>query len=228
MKAFVLSCIMMLLFSTLNVHAAGENTYSADNENIRYIGRWVKNEEGHMEGSFECSLIVRFTGTSIALKKGFSGGMYYSIDGGKCERVAGKKLAKDLEEGEHTLEIYATAQQAFPKITGFELDEGAVLLPAEKKPVIEFIGDSILEGYVVGSNSVLNSYGHRTAQKLGFYRNILAFGVITVSQGRGNPENQGMVNRYFMQKEYSPNEPVSDKWDTSSIVPDYIVINLGP
>ena len=222
----VLAIILVLSVMPFTV-LAEDNVISVDDENIKYIGRWVKNEKGAMEGSFECSLIVKFTGTSITLEKGSSGRMYYRIDGGEYKEYSSRKLGQKLLEGEHTLEIYAYAQQGFPKITGFLLDEGATLLPVEDKPVIEFIGDSIMEGYVVGSNSVLNSYGHKTAEKLGFYRNIVAFGGITVCPNYGNPDNQGMINRYKMRKEYSQTEPTSEDWDTSKFVPDYIVINLG-
>lgn len=222
----IIAIILILSIIPFTV-SAEENVISVDDENIKYIGRWVKNEKGAMEGYFECSLVLKFTGTSITLEKGSSGKMHYRIDGGEYKEYGTRKLAQKLSEGEHTLEMYAYAQHGFPKITGFLLDEGATLLPVEDKPVIEFIGDSILEGYVVGSNSVLNSYGHRTAERLGFYRNIVAFGGITVCPNYGNPDNQGMINRYKMLKEYSQSEPVSEEWDTSKFVPDYIVINLG-
>lgn len=228
MKYFRRILTMMLILSLIPFTVSAEETViSADDENIKYIGRWVKNEKGAMEGSFECSLILRFTGTSITLEKGSSGKMHYRIDGGEYKQFSSRKLAQKLSEGEHTLEIYSYAQHGFPKIAGFLLDAGATLLPVEDKPVIEFIGDSILEGYVVGSNSVLNSYGHRTAERMGFYRNIVAFGGITVCPNYGNPDKQGMINRYKMLKEYSEAEPVSENWDTSKFVPDYIVINLG-
>ena len=207
--------------------SAEENIISVDDENINYVGRWIKNDENIMEGSFECYLSLRFTGTSISFNKKSSGSMFYRVDGGEYKRQSSRTLAKNLEDGEHLLEICAVAQQAFPKISGFILDEGATTLPIEKKPVIEFIGDSIMEGYVVGSNSVLNSYGHRTAEKLGFYRNIIAFGGITMSQGYGSPDTQGMINRYKMVREYSKDEPTSPQWDTKNFTPDYIVINLG-
>ncbi len=211
----------------LTVSAEEENIISVDDENINYVGRWIKNDDGIMEGSFECYLSLRFTGTTIKLNKKSSGAMFYRVDGGEYKRQSSRTLAKDLDEGEHLLEICAVAQQGFPKISGFILDDGAKTLKKEDKPVIEFIGDSILEGYVVGSNSVLNSYGHKTAELLGFYRNIVAFGGITVSQGYGNPDKQGMINRYKMIREYSPDEPVSPSWDFTKFVPDYIVINLG-
>ncbi len=227
MKFISLLLVVCFMFAIPVSVNAEENVVSVDDENINYVGRWIKNDEGIMEGSYECYLSLRFTGTSIALNKGSSGGMFYRVDGGEYERQSSRTLAKKLDEGEHLLEICSVAQQGFPKISGFVLDEGASTLPIEEKPVIEFIGDSILEGYVVGSNRVLNSYGHKTAEILGFYRNIVAFGGITVSPNYGNPDNQGMVNRYKLIREYSKEEPISPYWDHTKFVPDYIVINLG-
>ncbi len=226
----ILMVIVLMCTIPLTINAE-ENIVPFDDENINYVGRWIE-DNGKMAGSYECYLSLRFTGTSIALNKGSSGKMYYRIDGGEFKKQNSKTLEKNLTEGEHLLEICAVAQQAFPKISGFILDEGAKTLPYEKKPIIEFIGDSIMEGYVVdaeknSNNSALNSYGHKTAEKLGFYRNIIAFGGITMSQGYGNPDTQGMINRYKMVREYTQNEPISPQWDTQKFTPDYIVINLG-
>ena len=67
--------------------SAEQNIVSVDDENINYVGRWIKDENGKMAGSFECYLSLRFTGTSIALDKGSSGGMFYRVDGGKYESL---------------------------------------------------------------------------------------------------------------------------------------------
>lgn len=233
MKFLSILLLVAFMFTLpFTVNADEENIVSPTDENINYVGRWILDDKGKMAGSYECYLSLRFTGTSIALNKGFSGGMFYRIDGGEYQRQNTKALAKNLEEGEHLLEIVATAQKAFPKINGFILDKGAVTLPYEEKPLIEFLGDSIMEGYIVNAdkssnNSVLNSYGHKTAEILGFYRNIIAYGGITMSPGYGNPDNQGMVNRYKLVREYSPEEPISPNWDTAQFIPDYLVINLG-
>lgn len=232
MKILSLFLVVVLMFSIpLTINAEEDNIVLATDENINYVGRWIE-DDGKMAGSFECYMSLRFTGTSIALNKGFSGNMRYRIDGGEYQKQTTKILAKNLDEGEHLLEICAAAQQAFPKLNGFIIDKDAKTLPYEKKPVIEFIGDSIMEGYIVEtdkttSNSALNSYGHITAEKLGFYRNIVAFGGITVTQGHGNPDKQGMVNRYKQIREYTQNEIISPEWDFSKFTPDYIVINLG-
>ena len=230
MKRFIAILLISILLLSVTAFATEEKTtFSADDSRVNYVGRWIKNEKGYMEGSFECSVVVRFTGTSLYVTKSSRNNVYVSVDGGEpvLKSLGTKNLCSGLEDGEHVALITAYAQKAFPVISGFEVDKGATLLEAEKKPVIEFIGDSIMEGYVVGNNSVTNSYGYKTARLLNYDCNIVAFGGITMQPNEGTPDKQGMYNRYFMRKEYSPEEPVSEAWDTSLFVPDMIVINLG-
>ena len=222
-KKLLAVLVIMCMISTVAVAAEDKTSIPATDENIRYIGRWMENEKGNMEGSWECQAVIRFTGTSIQLK-GATGHIRTSIDGAPYET---KLKYSDLNEGEHILRIVAGAQQAFPTLKTILIDEGAKLLPTEDKLTIEFVGDSILEGYVVGNNSVLNSYGHLIGEEMDVYRNIVAFGGITVTPNYGNPDKQGMINRYNMIKEYTQTAPVSDAWDHSQFRPDVIVVNLG-
>ncbi len=228
MKFLIMIIIVALLISPMAVRAEG--TISATDSRIKYVGRWIENQKGYMEGSFECMAEIRFSGTYLKVTKGSSGKLYVSVDGGEYVEMqldSTKSLAKNLENGEHTVKIFARAQQAFPIFAGFETD-GDLLAPIER-PTIEFIGDSILEGYTVDpvKNASINSYGHLVGEMLGFDRNIVAFGGITITPNYGNPDKQGMVNRYYMRKEYQPAQPTSEAWDTSLFVPDHIVINLG-
>lgn len=230
MKFIVLLLIVTFLVAPMTVKAEGEQLQATDTK-IKYIGRWVENGKGYMQGSFECMAEIRFTGTGVQTLTGSFGRVHISIDGGEYveKNLNTKTLAKNLDEGEHSIRIYAYAQQALPVISGFKIiGEGTFLAP-EKRPTIEFIGDSILEGYTVDptKNSVANSYGHLVADMLGFDRNIVAFGGITMTPNYGNPDTQGMVKRYFMQREYHPDKPISETWDTSKFIPDHIVINLG-
>ncbi len=222
--------VILIILTMLPISAsAAKNSFAADDPNIKYIGRWIKNEGGFMEGSFECSAVIRFTGTSLTLAaKSNYDFIYVRVDGGECTQVRGsRRLARGLSQGEHTLEIFASAQKAFPIISGIELDEGAELLPVEDKPVIEFIGDSILQGYTVENSGAMYSYGSFVADNLGFYRNIVAFGGLAVVEGYGGPDNYGIIKRYSMRKEYTPEAPESEPWDHSKFIPDYVVINLG-
>lgn len=205
----------------------------AADKNIKYVGRWSKQSDNSYKGTFEGYCEIKFTGTSISVLAPSSGSAYLQIDGQEPVQavLSGTyPVASNLSAGEHTLRIYARAQQAFPQIGGFVLDENAKTLPIEEKPIIEFVGDSITEGYVVGNNSYMNSYAHKTGQLLGWDYNTVAFGGITMTPGYGSPDTMGMLERYFAAREYMPGdtaETVIPAWDTSKFVPDYMVINLG-
>ncbi len=205
----------------------------ATDKNINYVGRWIQQSDNSYRGNFEGYCEIKFTGTSISILAPASGSAYLQIDGGTPVEAAFSgtfPAASNLSAGEHTLRIYARAQQAFPQIGGFVLDENAKTLPIEKKPVIEFVGDSITEGYVVGNNSYMNSYAHKTGQLLGWDYNTIAFGGITMTPGYGSPDTMGMLERYFVQREYTPGDTADTQipaWDTTQFVPDYMVINLG-
>ncbi len=221
-----------------------------DNEDIVYMGRWTKEDDGLMHGSFECGLVLRFTGTGIKLKGPASGAALIAIDGGELQQktlLRDTRLFRNLSEGEHTLELYAAAQQALPAIGGFTLDPGGKTLPPERGKIIEFIGDSIMEGYVDPNdaiNGVINSYGNSYAfltgrelmKKYGMRFNTVAYGGIRiVGLGDNTTGNDplGMPERYFLDREYRSNvtaeaeRAASQKWDITKYAPDYIVINLG-
>ncbi len=222
--------LMCLMLACSTVYAEDEREIiPATDENIVYTGRWSENDKGVMCGTFECSAALRFTGTSIGTKGG-SGNIFVSVDGSEPKSVSLplRTIAKDLNDGEHVLRIYAAAQTAFPKIASFTLDKGAKILPFGEHTTIEFIGDSILEGYVEpGNNSVINTYGHIVAEHFGWERNTVAFGGITLTAGYGNPDSRGMINRYFLDKEFVSGKDEPGEWDTSKFTPDVIVINLG-
>ncbi len=101
-----------------------------NDENILYSGRWSDGENGYKTLGFEGYVEIAFTGTSFTLIKPLSGNLYYSVDGQTPvnTKVWGKKetiLAKNLQSGEHTIRIYAQAQNAGVGIGGFRLDDGA-------------------------------------------------------------------------------------------------------
>ncbi len=229
--------------------ADGSITYKngfvpTSDENILYSGRWSDGENGYKTLGFEGYVEIAFTGTSFALIKPLSGNLYYSVDGQTPVNttVWGKKeaiLAKNLENGEHTIRIYAQAQNAGVGIGGFRLDDGASTLPKAKGKIIEFIGDSITEGYVDpddaaewGSNSYMNSYARLTGEmlnkKYGMSFNTIAFGGCGLLNLNADP--LPMSERYFKaveKQEGDTAETVVPDWDMSKYTPDYIVINIG-
>ncbi len=251
MKFIALVLAVLLAAVPLTAFASGERTVvSLDNKDIVYMGRWEKEDDGLMHGSFECGLVLRFTGTGISLSGSASGAALIAIDGGK---VKTKKLSKDaslfsgLQAGEHTLELYSESQKSFPVIGGFTLDPGAHTLPSPDGGFIEFIGDSITAGYVAandarsGNNdSYAYSYAFLTGRKLlqdrGMRFNTVAVSGIRLTERGDNTEGEdplGMPERYFLNREYKSKvkmeteRAATHRWDTAAYTPDIIVINLG-
>lgn len=249
--AFIL--LITILPAVVKTYAEAENvTISAEDDRIVYMGRWYPDSRGVMHGGFECGLALRFTGTGISLSGRASGTVLIAIDGGTPVQKAlttDMAIARGLEAGEHLLEIYAAYQAAMPVISGFSIDPGAEFLPSEKGKLIEFVGDSIMEGYVDPNNArdgVFNSYalsyafltGRALFREYGMSFNTIAFGGIRVvapgdnAAASGN-DPLGMPERYFLRREYrserNSERAVSSagEWDTGRYAPDYIVLNLG-
>lgn len=227
-----LALLTLPIFGVVTSTAAAEvNVMIGWNDpRIKYVGRWKSVESGiqNVFGGF-CEL--RFTGsTSLSVAEKTNGVVAISVDGGAAERkeLSGMPavIAQGLSSGEHTVRIFTYGQHSRPVISGFSLDEGATLLEPVKRPSIEFVGDSVTEGYTgENADSHILSYAHLTAEQLGYDRNIVALGGITITPGYGYfSDKSGMVNRYFKAEMYGENAP---DWDTALFVPDMLVINLG-
>ncbi len=228
-------CLFLLLgsFRPLTASAAGE-TVAANDARIRYLGRWDITD-GVASGYFESGLELAFTGTSIAVDFAAKSGYLYQIDGGAYTDLTSAKgiqiLAQGLDNGEHTLKLYARFEGACPRIAGYRLDDGAQLKTPAEKPTVEFIGDSITVGWVGRDyprhNQFGSSYALLAGEKLGWNATAVAFGGITLVPGSGSPDSGGMPARYLRLGEYSAGEAAEKSWDTARYTPDTVVINLG-
>lgn len=222
-------------------------------KNINWSGRWVDITDGK-QASFESYVEIKFTGTSLQVNIDKSW-TYVQIDGGEVKDQSFTKntlsyVVKNLAQGTHNVKIFAIAQEHRPIIKGFKIDKGAKTLPVGNVKNIEFIGDSITEGYCTGAdnrdtgiknnNSVLHSFAYKTGQKLNknynFGFNIVAYGGIAMGKGGSNAKNDwlSMPERYFKEREHIKSADTSKEislgikaWDTTKYKPDYIVINLG-
>ncbi len=235
-------------------NADGSVTYASGNvpatdKNIVYSGRWYKDNDA-MQVAFEGYVEIKFTGTSIRVLAPASGSAYAEVDGAVSHKLhslsSGEYIISGLTEGEHTLKLFAQAQQSRFKISGFKLDNGAKTLPIENTKKIEFIGDSISEGYVdpsdklsdLETNSYLNAFTFKTGIKLnkeyGWSFNTVAFGGSGIVL-EGSPDPLTMGERYFTSREYLTSDgtdktaalQAAGTLDASKYVPDYIVINMG-
>ena len=221
----------------------------ATDKNIVYSGRWY-DVDGVKQVAFEGYVEIKFTGTSIRILTPASGNAYAEVDGKLSHKLhalaSGEYIINGLTEGEHTLKLFAQAQQSRFKISGFRLDKGAKTLPIEDAKKIEFIGDSISEGYVdsrdklsdLETNSYLNSFTLKTGRKLnekyGWSYNTVAFGGSGIVL-EGSPDPLTMGERYFTAREYLSSDgtdktaalQAAGTLEATKYVPDYIVINMG-
>ncbi len=222
----------------------GNGYIPVTDENLIFSGRWTE-KDGKKTLGFEGYVEIAFTGTSLKVLNVESWNVYASVDGNEPVKLASDTVASGLEKGEHTVRIYAAAQQAFPAIGGFAIDAGEKTLKVTKGKVIEFIGDSITEGYVApddkekwGANSYMNSYAYLTGEKLnrkyGMQYNTIAFGGIGLcsydSKETPTQDYMTMDERYKKAREFKVGDTSSttvENWNMSLYVPDYIVINLG-
>lgn len=226
----------------------GTGTVPVTDKNINWSGRFYTVNETSKQAAFESYVEIKFTGTSIASLTGSKGYVYYELDGVKDHTLytLGGLNKKGLTDGEHTLKIYSYAQTSRFTIAGFKLDAGAKTLPISQPKKIEFIGDSITEGYVASAdkledlagNSYQNSYALKTGRmlnaKYGWGFNTVAFGGIGMVL-TNSPDPLTMGERYFTQREFISSTDgttresalaAAGEYDFNYI-PDYIVINMG-
>ncbi|WP_427892086.1 GDSL-type esterase/lipase family protein [Kribbella sp. GL6] len=194
------------------------------------MGRWQPQPDGSVVGYFQSGLEFDFVGTSVSVTLGNTCRLLYRVDGGPVQRnitASGTVvLASGLENRRHSVQFYSEYQQSFPRVKYFEVGQ---VVPAAKRPAMEFVGDSISVGYIGPGlvNSLGSSFSYKTPELLGLSHNTVAFGGIAMTPGFGSPDKSGMLNRYTKLSEYVPGEVNVPEWDTSRYVPDYVVINLG-
>ena len=216
-------------------------------KNIVYSGRFY-DVDGGKQAAFESYVEIKFTGNKISSTSGSKGNVYYELDGVinyDVINLANLKLT-NIGSGTHTLRIYANAQASRFTLNGVVIDKNEKTLPITQVKKIEFIGDSITEGYVdpsdkaenIANNSYLNSYalkaGRMLNEEFGWSFNTVAFGGIgLVRVNNGDPLTMG--ERYFLQREYIKSTDGTTRESAlaaagtydKNYVPDYIVINLG-
>lgn len=224
--AFLLSILILISVGITVLAESQAQTFSMDNSAIEYLGRWDIND-GKAYGYFQSSLRFSFTGTSCTLNFESGGNIAAKIDNGDMTAYTSAEsitVASALSNTVHTAEIHLISKGQFPVISGITLDADGHLSVAPKKTKIEFIGDSITEGFIDSANNTVDkTFGFLAAEQLGFAHNSLGYGGITLLPNYGS-DTLGMVNRYFKIGEKG--SPDID-WDTSKHTPDYIVINLG-
>lgn len=243
------------------VHADGK--VFANDPNIVYTGRWNKTKYNTVYYSgWQGYVEIKFTGTTklkaICNYEGtvFGSEAYIDIlasNGVSVMPVANKSLSEigryayitdgsDLTLGQaelsadevYTLRIIARWSYYRVLFQGIQMSPGAKTIPIEKNPKIEFIGDSITEGYVdakytfnrndqTTSNDLrgmtwTDSYSYRTGAMLFWQTSAVGRSAIAIADS----SKELMPERY----EFLSNV-TEEKYDFDNDDLDYIVLNLG-
>jgi lysophospholipase L1-like esterase len=225
--------------------------------NIFYMGRIDCQPSGPAFAFPATSLRLRFTGGALDLRLRDSGTgtpqstNYYdvSIDGAPPTRLEARPgesvypLARDLGEGEHSVEVVkrveSNGNSGKGQVLGLRLRDGGALLPVAAKPLrLEFVGDSITCGYGDEVSTTMPDQFHYTT--LNSNANA-AYGAVAARQldaeyvavaisGRGVYRNYSGGAGELAPAYYAdtlPDDAAAAAWDFSRYVPHAVVINLG-
>ncbi len=218
--------------------------FSADNENITYVGRITHSDAGANMIWSGSSLRFGFEGNSIAVKLDFGtlNGCYFKviIDGQlysdlKCEMTQKYYLlAENLSDGVHEIELFKRTEMESVTFGGVYLDENCNILPtADKRDLkLEVYGDSITVGaYIHGEDPNLEwnlhltddcyySYGNQVAKKMN--ADFVCSGISGTGVSVG-------WNQYNMPDLWNKTTGFynSEEWDFSKWQADAVIINLG-
>ena len=207
---------------------------------LRYVGRFDTHEAAGPRCSWSAStVIIKFRGTSLNAKMVELGQNYWQtvVDGkpsALLELMQGEHLysvASGLPEGEHTVELVKATEGVVgvTQFTGFQLSEGATLLPVPaKKRRIEVIGDSISCGYGNMAGAKEEHFSPKTENAYYTYGAIAArqveadYSCVAFSGRKMWPDNT-TPELYDRTLTFDATSP----WDFSKSTPDAIVINLA-
>ena len=255
-KYFIsLICFLTFILSACSPFAVKPEEEStgvidADHPYIQYIGRFdhsdPKNVAYDWPGVYLCA---SFEGTSCSIRLKDTLNEYSVVVDQRAPRLLTADsllsvypVASGLSDSApHTIMIQKRSETFVGKavFSGFMLDKGCELLPAEKRPDrrIEFIGNSITCGYGVEGDSTgchfsvetenaTMSYAAMTARELHADYSLIAY------SGRGVVRNYGDSNKVSVDPMPSLYGRIcfSDsikKWNYSSWIPQAVVINLG-
>ena len=244
------------------------NDLHADLDNdIRYFGRVYEDSNGLRQFTWSgTGMEFTVTGTetvyinydafsvdtSLDTTSNNGGTFEVFVDGVSTGKVFVQKGTTDMTlrvatgldpDKAHTIKLFKHAGARWNKITlnSIMLGDGGIFLekPADNERVIEFIGDSITEGYATGShdssyqwaypiqfNSLQNTTG-RAATAFGADASVIAVSGISLREGSGL-RDESMTQVYPYTDYYSDATKVY--WNSESEYyqkPDVVVVNIG-
>lgn len=213
---------------------------AADDPHIKYTGRFDFSDPKAPRCAWSASAVtLKFQGTAINVEMSGSRTTRWQVlvDGQPTSILINNgdlqlfSLAKDLPKGQHTVTLLkrTEANLGVGKITGFQLSEGAELLPVESAARgIEVIGDSISAGFGNESKSQHEKFSPETENANIAYgalaaRALQAEYVCVAWSGKTLWPKNTITELY---DRVIPQETKS-QWDFSRWRPQVVVINLG-
>lgn len=228
-------------------HAGASTFVKASDDRFVFMGRISRANPETVAWTYPgVQILCRFTGTSVSMKTNPGSGFYIiKIDDRQPFKVESKKgeditaIAKNLNEGEHTLSIiYAIEGHGKkPVFYGLFLDDNAQLLepPSLPERKIEFIGNSITCGYGIEGNgkektfyySLQNfclTYAYITAQALQAQYHVVARSGIGVYRNYMGKIPEQIMPFIYPHTMYTTK---GELWDFSLYQPDIVCVALG-
>lgn len=214
----------------------------ASSDSIRYTGR--TKEEGDSVSVYwpGTSIMFRFNGRSVkALMRDETTLNYFNVvidrkEPSYFKMAEGKqfyKLAHNLADGEHTIELIKRTEwdKGMTWFYGLQIERGELLeLPEKNKRTIEFFGNSITAGYAI------ENYSGEDSPDSIFTNNYHTYAAITARHFEADyyctvKSGIGIMISWFplimpeMYDRLDPRDSMS-KWDFKKVTPDIVVINL--
>jgi lysophospholipase L1-like esterase len=225
--------IGMLIAGTAHLCFGAAGDGSLADTNIKYFGRWDQSGtaayHGYWGGAY---LKVKFTGTTIKINLGNTLTYHAKIDNSPWLTFTAANgtnylTASPLTQGIHTLIVVQAKDYAYDfAFKGLVLDPGATTIPPDvRTDLIEWIGDSITDGYLDARGDV-SDYAWVCSESLGCEHTQIAYPGIALVDGYGqNTIKTGMSTQYFKLQDISYGASVD--WDSTKYAPKIIVINIG-
>jgi len=211
-----------------------------DAQGVKYVGRFDRSNPAGPVCSWPASNVtVCFNGTALNVKlSGNKGVAWQTIIDGKLDKVltlegspALFNIAAGLPEGKHCVVLMKRTEPFVgnSQILGFQLNQGATLLPAEPaKRKIEVIGDSISCGYGDEGKDQNEHFSPQTENAAMAY-GALAARALDADYVCVAWSGKCMWPKNTIPELYGRSLPLDPKssFDFSTWKPDAIVINLG-
>lgn len=201
---------------------SGTHNGQVSDSNVAYVGRWNISSSMALPLWSGAYIQTSFTGTTLKVKARNAVSMYVSIDGHSdvgYSNVSGtvNLTPQRLAAGTHTARIeYRSGDMVFE---GLVLDAGAhTVSPALPSTLLEFVGDSITDGYNTPRLAV-DAYGWKVGEMLHVrHTQIARAGYCLVAQS-------GCVGQstQFFDSDSTGNVA----WDFSRYQANAVIINLG-